>query len=340
VIIVISNYTQVTPKLYATIAAKPSIIRRIRALLTMRGDNSVMNTLPPLPCYLNGEFTELPNAKISVMDRGFIFGDGVYEVVPAYSGQLFRFAQHMARLDRSLAELRIANPLTHPQWADVAHQLIASYAESTGASAENVDQLIYIQVTRGVAMRDHVMPTDITPTVFVMTNAMKLPSAAQRSQGVACVTADDFRWEKAHIKSTSLLGAVLARQISFDAGAVETIMFRNGYLSEAAASNVWIVKDSKVLGTPKDNLVLEGVRYALIEEICRAAGIPFELRRVSRAEVLNADEVLLSSATKEVLAVTTLDGQPVGKGQPGPIYAQLYAGYQQAKAQTVAGATP
>lgn len=297
-------------------------------------DNSVMNTLPPLPCYLNGEFTELPNAKISVMDRGFIFGDGVYEVVPVYGGQLFRFAQHMARLDRSLAELRIANPLTSAQWADIAHKLIVSHAHSTGASVQNIDQLIYIQITRGVAMRDHVMPTDITPTVFVMINAMKLPSDAMRSQGVACVTADDFRWEKAHIKSTSLLGSVLARQISFDAGATETIMFRDGFLSEAAASNVWVVKDGKVLGTPKDNLVLEGIRYRLIEDICRARGIPFELRRVSREEVRNADELLLSSATKEVLPVTTLDGKPVGQGKPGPVYAQLYAGYSEAKAQS------
>ena len=294
----------------------------------------MMNTLPALPCYLNGEFTELPNAKISVMDRGFIFGDGVYEVVPVYGGQLFRFDKHMARLGRSLSELRMANPLAPAQWAEIAHKLIAAHAHSTGASAENMDQLIYIQITRGVALRDHVMPTDITPTVFVMINTMKLPSEAQRSQGVACVTADDFRWEKAHIKSTSLLGAVLARQISFDAGATETIMFRDGFLSEAAASNVWVVKNGKVLGTPKDNLVLEGIRYGLIEDICRARGIPFELRRLSREEVRNADEVLLSSATKEVLAVARLDGQPVGSGQPGPIYARLYAGYSEAKAQS------
>lgn len=293
-----------------------------------------MNTLSPLPCYLNGEFTTLPHAKISVMDRGFIFGDGVYEVVPAYGGQLFRFEQHMARLDRSLAELRITNPLTRTQWQEVALKLIATYAEQTGATGQNGDQLIYIQVTRGVAMRDHVMPTDITPTVFVMTNTMKLPNATQRRQGVACVTADDFRWEKAHIKSTSLLGAVFARQISFDADALETIMFRDGYLSEAAASNVWIVKDGQVLGTPKDNLVLEGIRYGLIEDICRASGIEYTLRRISRAEVQAADEVLLSSATKEVLAVTTVDGQPVGTGQPGPIYARLLAGYQAAKAQS------
>ncbi|MDD2925574.1 D-amino acid aminotransferase [Rhodoferax sp.] len=292
-----------------------------------------MTTLPNLPCYLNGEFTTLPHAKISVMDRGFIFGDGVYEVVPVYQGQPFRFAQHMARLDRSLKELRISNPHSHAQWAEIVSKLIAIYADSTRASAEKIDQLIYIQITRGVALRDHVMPEHITPTVFVMTNTMKLPSDQQRQQGVACVSADDFRWQKAHIKSTSLLGAVFARQISFDAGALETIMFRDGYLSEAAASNVWVVKGGKVMGPPKDNLVLEGIRYGLMEEICQALGIPFELRRISRAEVLAADEILLSSATKEVLPVTLLDNHAVGSGQPGPIYAKLYAGYQQAKAQ-------
>jgi D-alanine transaminase len=163
---------------------------------------------------------------------------------------------------------------------------------------------------------------------------MKLPTEAQRRQGVACVTADDFRWDKAHIKSTSLLGAVFARQISFDAGALETVMFRDGFLSEAAASNVWVVKDGKVLGTPKDNLVLEGIRYGLIEDICRARGIPFELRRIRREEVQHADELLLSSATKEVLPVTLLDGQAVGSGQPGPVYAELMAGYNEAKAQS------
>ena len=297
-----------------------------------------MNTppsLPPLPCYLNGEFTLLPDAKISVMDRGFIFGDGVYEVVPVYGGQPFRFDGHMARLDRSLGELRMANPMTHAQWRDVISKLIADYAHSTRASAQDIDQLIYIQVTRGVALRDHVMPEHITPTVFVMTNAMKQPTPEQRASGVACVTADDFRWEKAHIKTTSLLGAVFSRQISFDAGAIETVMFRDGNLSEAAASNVWAVKNGKVMGPPKDNLVLEGIRYGLIEDICREQGLGFELRRISRDEVMDADELLLSSATKEVLAITLLDGQPVGhgatRGKPGPVYAKLHAGYQRAK---------
>ena len=297
-----------------------------------------MNPLPPLPCYLNGEFTLLPDAKVSVMDRGFIFGDGIYEVAPVYAGQPFRFGDHMARLQRSLAELRIKNPMTPAQWLVIVNQLIANHAASVNARVADLDQLIYIQITRGVALRDHVMPLNITPTVFVMSNLMKPPSPEQRTQGVACVTADDFRWAKAHIKSTSLLGAVFARQISFDAGAVETVMFRDGYLSEAAASNVWVVKDGKLLGTPKDNLVLEGIRYGLFDELCQAQGLGFELRRISRAEVLNADELLLSSATKEVLAITSLDGKPVGhgatQGVPGPIYARLYAGYQAAKAQS------
>ena len=303
--------------------------------------------LPNTICYLNGDYTPLKDAKISVLDRGFIFGDGVYEVLPAYAGKLFRFAQHMARLDRSLAELRIPNPLTHDAWREIAMKLIAAHAREMGITAPKdtkkepeivpqlvFDQIIYIQVSRGVALRDHVMPPGLKPTVFVMINPMKLPSAQARAQGVACVTANDFRWEKAHIKSTSLLGAVFSRQISADAGALETIMFRGDYLSEAASSNVWVVKGGKLLGPLKDNLVLEGIRFNLFEELCAGAGIPFELRRITKAEVLGADELLLSSATKEVLPVTLLDGKPVGTGAPGPIYTKLYAAYQQAKEQT------
>jgi D-alanine transaminase len=213
----------------------------------------------------------------------------------------------------------------------VVGELIDRYARQQGQPAADLNQLVYLQVTRGVAMRDHVMLPGLEPTVFAMGNRMALYSAEERARGVACTTADDFRWKKANIKSTSLAGAVLARQLSADAGALETIMFRDGFLSEAAASNVWIVKDGTVCGSPKDNLVLEGIRYGLIEQICRDSGVPFELKRVPRAEVLSADEILLSSATKEVIAVTQLDGRPVGNVKPGPIYEKLYAGYQRAK---------
>jgi len=287
--------------------------------------------LPDLPCYLNGEFSNLREAKVSVMDRGFIFGDGVYEVVPVYAGKPFRFADHMARLDRSLGELRITNPMSHDEWRALVDRLVAAYARKLGKAAAETDQLVYLQVTRGVAMRDHVMPADITPTVFATSNKISPYSATVRAEGVACVSADDFRWKKAHIKSLSLAGAVLSRQMSADVGATETVMFRDGFLSEAAASNVWVVKDGAVLGAPKDNLVLEGIRYGLIEELCRAEGIPFELRRISRDEVFDADELMLSSATKEVLPVTRLDGKPIGTGKPGTIYGKLYAGYQRAK---------
>lgn len=290
---------------------------------------------PPLPeslCYLNGVYTRVCDAKVSVLDRGFIFGDGVYEVLPAYEGRIFRFDQHMARLERSLAELRIPNPLSSQDWLVIARKLI----ESLRAAGSSANQIVYIQVTRGVAPRDHVMTPGLSPTVFVMVSEMKQASSAQRDHGVACVSADDFRWQKAHIKSTSLLGAVFARQISADVGAVETVMFRDGWLSEAAASNVWVVKHGVVMGPPKDNLVLEGIRFSLIEEICREEDIPYQLRRISREEVLEADELLLSSATKEVLPITTLDGVPVGnevtRGRPGPVYMRLHAGYQRAKA--------
>ncbi|TFY98388.1 D-amino acid aminotransferase [Ramlibacter humi] len=288
-------------------------------------------TLPDLPCYLNGEFTTLREAKVSVMDRGFIFGDGIYEVVPIYGGKPFRFNEHMARLERSLAELRIPNPNTLAQWRELVVKLASNYAQFAKVPLAECDQMAYIQITRGVAMRDHAMIPGLTPTVFAMANRMSQLPAAERAKGVSCVTADDFRWKKAHIKSTSLAGAVISRQISVDAEAVETIMFRDGMLSEASSSNVWVVKDGKVSGVPRDNLVLEGIRFGLMEQLCREAGISCELRRIPREEVLAADELLLSSATKEILPVTTLDGKPVANGRPGPIYEKLYAGYQQAK---------
>lgn len=287
-----------------------------------------MQNIPDLLCYLNGEYTSLAHAKVSVLDRGFIFGDGVYEIVPVYGRKLFRFEEHMARLERSLGKVRIANPHTRGEWLERCRRLIAAQPVD--------DQLAYLQVTRGVAWRDHVMPADIEPTVFMMATPMKHATAEQRHHGVACVTARDFRWERGDIKSTSLLGNVLARQISADRGAVETILFRNGFLTEASASNVWIVHEGAVLGPPKSEHVLEGIRYDLLRDLCEEEGIAYNLRPIAEAEVLVADELMLSSATKEVLPVTTLDGEPVGhgalRGKPGPVYARLYEAYQRAKA--------
>lgn len=295
-----------------------------------------MSQLPALPCYLNGAYTTIDCAQVSVMDRGFIFGDGIYEVVPVYGGRPFRFAQHMARLQRSLQHVRIDLAMTATDLLGVATNLLATHADymrATGQFDPQMAQMVYFQVTRGVALRDHAMVPGLTPTVFAMVNTLALPSSTQRTQGVACVSADDFRWEMAHIKSTSLLGAVFARQISVDAGAAETVMFRNGFLSEGASSNIWVVQDGHVFGPPKNQLVLEGVRYGFIEEACAALNIPFTLRPIAREEVRQADELLLSSAGREVLAITQLDGAPVGKGQPGPIYQALYAAYRQASGQ-------
>ncbi|MDZ7592478.1 MAG: D-amino acid aminotransferase [Rubrivivax sp.] len=284
-----------------------------------------------LLCYLNGETTPISQAKVSVLDRGFIFGDGVYEVVPVYGRRLFRFEEHMARLNRSLAKLRIPNPHGLDEWLGLCRRLVASVGDATGSD----ELLVYIQVTRGVAPRDHVMPPGLTPTVFMMVNPMKPASAEQRHQGVACVTARDFRWERGDIKSISLLGNVLARQISADHGALETIMFRDGWLTEAAACNVWIAHEGALLGPPKSEHVLEGIRVELLRELCADCGIAYNLRPIAEADVLAADEVMLSSATKEILPVTRIDGELVGhgalRGKPGPVYGRLYEAYQAAK---------
>jgi D-alanine transaminase len=281
--------------------------------------------------YLNGKFLPIEEARVPVLDRGFIFGDGVYEVVPVYGKKLFRFDEHMARLGRSLAKLRIAAPHSRDQWLERCRKLIDALAERGGAT----DQLVYLQITRGVAPRDHVMPVGVEPTVFMMASVMKPPSGEQRHQGVACISARDFRWERADIKSISLLGNVLARQMSADRGALETIMFRAGHLTEASASNVWVVHEGALLGPPKSEHVLEGIRVELMKELCEECGIAYNLRPIAESELTVADEILLSSATKEILAVTTLDGEAVGhgalRGKPGPVYGRLYEAYQRAK---------
>ena len=286
-----------------------------------------MQAIPDSLCYLNGEYTPLNQAKVSVLDRGFIFGDGIYEVVPVYGRKLFRFDEHLARLNRSLAKVRIANPHSNGEWLVLCRKLIETQASD--------DQLVYLQITRGVAMRDHVMPQDVAPTVFMMASPMKPPGAEVRHQGVACVTARDFRWERGDIKSISLLGNVLARQMSADHGALETIMFRGGFLTEAAASNVWVVHEGAVLGAPRSEHVLEGIRYELLRELCEEEGVAYNLRPVAEDDVRTADELMISSASKEVLPVTKLDNQPVGhgalRGKPGPVYARLYEAYQRAK---------
>jgi D-alanine transaminase len=302
------------------------------------GQEHAMTNPPDRLCCLNDEYKPISQAHVSVLDRGFVFGDGIYEVVPVYGRKLFRFHEHMARLERSLTKVRITNPYSRDGWLERCRKLVAALAETEGT----VDQVVYIQVTRGVAPRDHVMPQGVTPTVFMMCNPMKPATPEQRHHGVACTTVRDFRWERGDIKSISLLANVLARQVSADHGATETIMFRDGapggpWLTEASASNVWIVKDGALLGPPMSEHVLEGIRVELLHELCEDEGIAYNLKPISEADVRSADEVMLSSATKEVLPVTKLDGEPVGhgtlRGKPGPVYSRLYEAYQRAKPQ-------
>lgn len=273
--------------------------------------------------YLNGELTPLSEARIPVLDRGFIFGDGVYDVMPMYARKLFRAKQHIARLFRSMKAIGISNPHSEQEWMDLISKVSAAHSAD--------DQLVYIQVTRGVAKRAHAFPKDVTPTVFIMTNPLTLPTEEARENGVACVSMEDRRWLRCEIKSVSLLGNVLAAQYAAENNVAEAIQFRDGFLTEASASNVWIVKNNKLLAPPKDNLILEGIRYGLLEELCAAHNLPLEVRRLPREEVFGADEVILSSASKEILSVASIDGQTIGSGKPGPMYRKLYAAYQKAK---------
>jgi len=274
--------------------------------------------------YLNGQFTPLSEAKIPVLDRGFIFGDGIYEVVPVYDRKPFRMQHHLARLFRSLEAIGIPNPHTLEEW----HALIDRVSHANPAPT----QLVYLQVTRGVAPRAHSFPkTPVPPTVFIMSNPFAPPPPATREHGVECVTMEDRRWLLCNIKSTSLLGNVLAAQNAVEHGVAESIQFRDDWLTEGSSSNVWIVKDGSVFAPPRDNLILEGIRYGFIEELCASQAIPFAARRIAREEVFAADEVILSSATKEVTPVVRIDGRAIGNGRPGPIFQKLAQAYDAAK---------
>ena len=272
--------------------------------------------------YLNGNFLPLADAKVSVLDRGFIYGDGVYEVVPVYARKPFRMPQHLTRLQNSLDGIRLANP--HAQrWDALIAELIARQPFD--------DQAVYLQVTRGVAKRDHAFPHGVAPTVFMMSNPLVLPTREQVERGVAVITAQDNRWLRCDLKTTSLVGNVLMRQLAVDHDAVETVMFRDGHLTEASASNVLIVRDGTIIAPPKDNLILPGITYDATLEIAHDAGVALDVRAVTHAETLGADEMWLSSSTKEVLAVTRVDDKPFAGGAPGPVFRRVWAAFQERK---------
>ena len=273
---------------------------------------------------LNGEFMPLAEARIPVLDRGFIFGDGVYEVIPVYARRPFRLEGHLQRLERSLDGIRLPNPHTRAQWTGLIEEL------ARRGPAE--DQSLYLQVTRGVAKRDHAFPKDTKPTVFMMTNALVPPDARLVSEGVSAVSAPDNRWLRCDLKTIALLPNVLLRQLAVDAGAAEVVLLRDGCLTEGSASNIFVVKNGVLLSPPKSNLILAGITYDVILELAQAGKIPSEVRAISEAEVRAADELWLTSSTREVLAITELDGKAVGTGRPGTVFKRMYALFQELKA--------
>ncbi|WP_246796084.1 D-amino acid aminotransferase [Burkholderia perseverans] len=279
----------------------------------------------------------LSQARVPVLDRGFIFGDGIYEVVPVYAHDgrrtPFRLPQHLAPLERSLKKLGIPNPRDDAGWTALIDELLATNAAGFD---EGEHAKVYLQITRGVAKRGHAFPADIVPTVFMMVSPMELPGNEMRTTGVRCVTAEDRRWLHADIKSTSLLGSVLMAQHAAERKAFETIQLRDGNLTEGSSTNIWVVKNGELLAPPRSNRILEGIRYALVEELAEECGIPFVAREINEAELRAADEILLTSATREILPVTSLDDLPVQDGRPGPVFIALYEAYQRAKVRELA----
>jgi len=273
--------------------------------------------------YLNGDYVPLSEARVPVLDRGFIFGDGIYEVLPVYGRKPLRLAQHLARLQNSCDAIRLSNPHTAEQWTALIGDFIARQ--------DFADQNLYLHLTRGVAKRDHAFPKDAAPTVFMMANPLVTPSAEQFEAGVSAITTTDNRWLRCDIKSIALLANVLLRQLAVEAGAAEAILFRDGHLTEGAASNIFVAKHGVILAPPRDHLLLPGITYDAVIELARAHDVPLEVRTISEAEVRSADELWLTSSTKEVLPITQLDGKAVGSGRAGPLAQRMLALYQSLK---------
>ncbi len=271
--------------------------------------------------YLNGEFMPIEDAKVPVMDRGFLFGDGIYEVIPVYSRQPFRLREHLRRMQANLDAIRLPNPHDETQWTILIGKIIAATMFE--------DQSVYVQITRGVdSRRSHAFPKQPKPTVFLMTEHLTVPSQQQRAQGITAISAIDNRWLRCDIKSISLLANVLLRQLAVDTGSIETVLFRDGILTEGAASNIFAIKDGVLLAPKKSHLMLPGITYDVILELAATHGLARQLRDVSETEVRNVDELWMTSSTKEVLPIVSLDGRPVGGGKPGPAYTAMYGWYQ------------
>lgn len=282
--------------------------------------------------YLNGRFLPLAEAKVSVLDRGFVFGDGVYELVPVYSGKPFRLDAHLHRLQLSLDGIRLANPHSMTEWRERILELIALQ--------DFADQSLYVQVTRGTpadgqALRDHAFPQGVSPTVFMFAQPLVTATPAQKAAGVCAISAVDTRWLRCDIKAISLLANLLLRQQALDADCAETVMLRDGWLTEGAASNIFVVKNGVLLAPPPSSLMLTGITYDVVLELAAAHGIPHAVRAIADAELRDADELWMTSSTREIMAIVALDGVPVGAGVPGPLAVGMDALYQAFKQQVM-----
>jgi D-alanine transaminase len=277
------------------------------------------------PVYLNGRFLPIAEAGISPLDRGFLYGDGVYEVIPVYSRRSFRIDEHLKRLQVTLDGIKLTNPLTNDAWKTVILRLIEA--------APWDDQSIYLQVTRGADdKRDHAFPpASVAPTAFAFASPLVTTSAEVRAKGVAAITVPDLRWSRCDLKVISLLANVLARQQAVEQGCTEALLIRDGCMQEGAASNIFIVKGGMLRAPPKTQLMLPGITYDVILELAESHGQTVRIAEIKETELRTADEVWMTSSTKEILAITTLDGQPVGSGKPGPLGEQMWQWYQDFK---------
>jgi D-alanine transaminase len=273
--------------------------------------------------YLNGRYLPIEQATVPVMDRGFIFGDGVYEVIPVYGGRLFRLDQHLERLARSSAEIRLADPLSPAEWRRCLREVVSRNGHG--------DQSVYVQITRGAAPRDHAFPKDVQPTVFIFSSPLKPLPAELAEHGVAAITLEDIRWQRCDIKAITLLANILLRQQAIDQGAVEAILVRDGLANEGAASNLFIVRNGTLVTPPKGPYLLPGITRDLILELAAAQDMPHREASISVADLESAEEVWLTSSTREILPVTKLDGRRVGNGKPGLLWRRMMAVYQDYK---------
>jgi D-alanine transaminase len=278
--------------------------------------------------YLNGRFIPAEDAKVSVLDRGYLFGDGIYEVIPVYRGKAFMLEGHLARLQRSLDGIKLANPLDNVSWA----RLITDLVEQNGGG----DQSVYLQITRGAAaQRDHVFPQAVSPGIFIMSNPLNAVPADWHSKGINCITVDDIRWQRCDIKAIALLANCLMKQQAHEAGAQEALLLRDGELTEGAASNAYVVINGEIITAPSGPQILSGITRDLVLALADEAGVNVQQRFASDSELRVADEIWISSSTKELVPVTTLDNKPVGNGQPGLLWQDLHQRFQQYKSEVL-----